>query len=258
MIRECFIANTGIQFQREAFTEIGLDPSTLYPFVVPRPPPLVATASAVAKLGKSAHAAEATDGTLTNEAQASQTAADSFKAEESEELADAVCPLYDQLKLSKPWWVLEVIPLRLRAQNRHDAMWVPYWRYVSCQLFCCAASVSDCSRGVMIGSKQGKYGPRAQSTTARCGKGGEDPRASFRKDKDGGRGSERREVRAQGEVRFRRMRVGGLMCACVRAFPRRTSTPGFFICLISLPVCLCYLHLPISTIKYRKLVPLRS
>jgi len=143
MIRECFLANTGIQFHREAFTEIGLDPSTLYPFVVPRPAPLVATASVVSKLRKSAHAAEATDGTLADEVQASPTAAGSFKTEESEELADAVCPLFDQLKLSKTWWILEVIPLRLRAQNRHDAGWVPYWRYVSSgQLFCCAASLT--------------------------------------------------------------------------------------------------------------------
>jgi hypothetical protein len=42
-----------------------------------------------------------------------------------------VCRLYDQLKLSKSWWILEIIPLRLRAQIRHDAVWVPYWRYVS-------------------------------------------------------------------------------------------------------------------------------
>jgi hypothetical protein len=133
MIRECFIANTGIQFHREAFTEIGLDPGTLYPFVVPRPPPLVATAAVVSK---SAHAAEATDSTLlTDEVQASPTAAGSFKTEEREELADALCPLFDQLKLSKAWWILEVIPLRLRAQNRHDAGWVPYWRYVS-SVFC--------------------------------------------------------------------------------------------------------------------------
>lgn len=131
MIRECFIVNTGIQFHREAFKEIGLDPSTLYPFVVPRPPPLVATESVVAKLRESIHAAEATDGTLTDEVQASPNAACSFKTEESEELGDAVCRLYDQLKLSKSWWILEIIPLRLRAQIRHDAVWVPYWRYVS-------------------------------------------------------------------------------------------------------------------------------
>ncbi|PPQ75323.1 hypothetical protein CVT24_007036 [Panaeolus cyanescens] len=40
MVRECFKTNTGIMFNSEALLGIGMDPSTLYPFVVPRPPPI--------------------------------------------------------------------------------------------------------------------------------------------------------------------------------------------------------------------------
>jgi hypothetical protein len=137
MIRQCFLVNTGIQFYRETFKDIGLDPDTLYPFVLPRPKALTADPSVVATLEKTAnHKAEPTDGTLTDEVQASPTAASSFKAEEEEELADALCPLFDQLKLSKPWWILEIIPLRHRKQHRHDASWVPYWMFVFSLEFC--------------------------------------------------------------------------------------------------------------------------
>ena len=130
MIRQCFLANTGIQFYRETFKDIGLDPKTLYPFV-PRPKALTADASIVAKVKMATnHKAEPTDLTLFEEVQASPTAASSFKTEEEEELADALCPLFDQLKLSKTWWILEILPTRHRKQNRHDASWVSYWTYV--------------------------------------------------------------------------------------------------------------------------------
>jgi len=131
MIRQCFVANTGIQFYRETFKDIGLDPNTLYPLVLQRPKALAADASAVAKLEKAAgHKAEPTDDTFVDEVQASPTAASSFKTEEEEELADALCPHFDQLKLSKSWWILEIMPMRHRKQSRHDASWVPYWLYV--------------------------------------------------------------------------------------------------------------------------------
>ncbi|KAI9511887.1 hypothetical protein F5148DRAFT_1167136 [Russula earlei] len=110
MIRQCFLANTGIQFYREV------------------PPPLKATASAIAELRASAHAAEPTDVTLTDQVQASPTASSTFRTEEDEELEDALSPIYDELQLSKAWWILEVLPLRHRAQKREDMSWAPYWR----------------------------------------------------------------------------------------------------------------------------------
>jgi hypothetical protein len=130
MIRQCFLANTGIQFHRDSFKDIGLDVNKLYPVVVARPPALKASASDGAEATASGHAAEPTDGTLTDEVQASPTAASTFKSEEEEELTDALSPIYDELKISKSWWILEVLPLRYSRQNRRDASWKEYWAYV--------------------------------------------------------------------------------------------------------------------------------
>jgi hypothetical protein len=43
-----------------------------------------------------------------------------FVSEEEEDLADAVCPIYDQLKCAPLWWILEVLPQTLRHQNDDD------------------------------------------------------------------------------------------------------------------------------------------
>jgi hypothetical protein len=37
MIREIFKAGVGILFKRDMFKDIGMDPATLYPYVVKRP-----------------------------------------------------------------------------------------------------------------------------------------------------------------------------------------------------------------------------
>jgi hypothetical protein len=130
MIRQCFLVNTGIQFHRESFKDIGLDPATLFPFVTPRPAALKPSASTVADVKAYTHSAEPTDATLTDEAQASPIAASTFKTEEDEELIDALSPIFDQLKLSRFWWILEILPLRHRAQNRDNMLWKPHWQYV--------------------------------------------------------------------------------------------------------------------------------
>jgi hypothetical protein len=118
MIRECFRCNTGIQFYHEYFKDIGLDPNTLFPVVAIRPPPLAPTP---ARVEAAARAPEPTDGTLVDYVQASPTAASSFKSEEDEELADALSPQHDELELAKPsWWILELLPMRQRKQNRRD------------------------------------------------------------------------------------------------------------------------------------------
>jgi hypothetical protein len=88
------------------------------------------TPARVAEVEAAAHAAEPTDQTLVDQAQASPTAASSFRSEEAEELADALSPIYDQLKLSKPWWILEVLPTRHREQNRRNYKWEHSWKYV--------------------------------------------------------------------------------------------------------------------------------
>ena len=55
MIREVFLAGTGIQFHRSSFASIGINPRDLYPFVVPRPPgkePTEALVKEMIKLAK--------------------------------------------------------------------------------------------------------------------------------------------------------------------------------------------------------------
>jgi len=115
MIRQCFLANTGIQFYRDSFKDIGLDPNKLFPFILPRPAPLKATPSEVARLKSRAHDADPTGGTLVQSVQASPTAASTFRTEEHEELADSLGDIYDQSQLSRSWWVLEVLPLKKKG-----------------------------------------------------------------------------------------------------------------------------------------------
>ncbi|KAF8481731.1 hypothetical protein DFH94DRAFT_732636 [Russula ochroleuca] len=128
MIRQCFDVKTGIQFHYDSFIDIGLDPNTVYPIVTKRPAALIPSADTVAEAKVSAHTVEPSDATLTNEAEASPITASTFKSEEDEELVDALCPIYDQLKLAKAWWILELLPLRHHAQNRENLSWNPYWQ----------------------------------------------------------------------------------------------------------------------------------
>ncbi|KAI9455937.1 hypothetical protein BJY52DRAFT_1213126 [Lactarius psammicola] len=131
MIRECFRAKTGIQFYRETFKDVGLDPDTLSDpskLYAPRPPNQTPSAAQVAQVEAAAYAAEPTDGTLTDQVQASPTAATTFRTEEIEELADALSRPYDQLKISKAWWIFEILPIRHHEQNRRDYTWKHYWK----------------------------------------------------------------------------------------------------------------------------------
>jgi predicted 2-oxoglutarate/Fe(II)-dependent dioxygenase YbiX len=61
--------------------------------------PRVLSSSTVAEVRAAAHAAEVTDGTLTDEVQASPMPASTFKPEEDEELAGALMPIHDELEL---------------------------------------------------------------------------------------------------------------------------------------------------------------
>ncbi|KAI0083381.1 hypothetical protein BDY19DRAFT_900387 [Irpex rosettiformis] len=97
MIRQCFLANTGIRFHTSLLRQVGLDPEGLYPVVKERPR---------AVFVKTPHAlltrlTISPPGTLT---------------EEEEDLADALCPIYDQLEVARVWWVLEVLPFVQRWQ----------------------------------------------------------------------------------------------------------------------------------------------
>ncbi|KAI0053464.1 hypothetical protein FA95DRAFT_1531273 [Auriscalpium vulgare] len=121
MIRQIFLAGTGIQFHRNTFADIGMDPTSLYPIVLPRPPALPATPSLAGKSARTVR--EQTEGTLVEEPQAAEDAAATMRSEEEEDAADAVSPLYDMLRLKKGWWILEVLPLRQRVKQKENLKW---------------------------------------------------------------------------------------------------------------------------------------
>ncbi|KAG6905064.1 hypothetical protein DXG01_005308, partial [Tephrocybe rancida] len=132
MVHECFKTNTGMMFNTEALRTIGLDPVTLYPYVLPWPPPRLDAlseffskakkaswfASITVRRNKKKHTAPSRVVTVNDH---------SVIDEEMEDLKDALSPVYDQLKLKRGWWILEIMPLNLRYQNGNNE-WVTNFR----------------------------------------------------------------------------------------------------------------------------------
>ena len=54
----------------------------------------------------------------------------SFVNEAEEDLADALSPMYDQLKLAKHWWILEMIPQKIKYQSGRNDLMVTEIKYV--------------------------------------------------------------------------------------------------------------------------------
>lgn len=111
MVRQCFLANTGIMFDRTMMHEIGMDGDTLWPKVIPRPSMIESTEPfkpVVLTLEQS------TDLTISSIGKLIPVA-----TEEEEEVKDALSPIYDQLALSKFWWVLEFIPNKIKEHLEH-------------------------------------------------------------------------------------------------------------------------------------------
>ncbi|OBZ79069.1 hypothetical protein A0H81_01440, partial [Grifola frondosa] len=104
MIRQCFLTNTGIRFHSELLKTVGIDPATLHPVPMPRP-----------LLSHSREISTATGNTLVD-----------APNEDEEDKIDALCPIFDQLKLAYYWWILEVIPIRHRVQC-DDNEWKREW-----------------------------------------------------------------------------------------------------------------------------------
>ncbi|GJJ13726.1 hypothetical protein Clacol_007982 [Clathrus columnatus] len=137
MIRQCFLTNSGIRFHSDLLRTIGLDPATIYPNVKERPAALyyspdlnVPTVNTPANRNYNTSTRRLMNDT---ESDSSKENFLSFgyngihpmqiMSEEEEELADALCPIYDQLKLAPYWWILELIPMRLRAQKDDTNEW---------------------------------------------------------------------------------------------------------------------------------------
>ncbi|TFK60892.1 hypothetical protein BDN72DRAFT_965473 [Pluteus cervinus] len=121
MIRECFKTKSGIMFHTEGLKSIYLDPNSLYPIVAPRPPPLPTTTLS----NLSTYIIPETDTAIKSPDVAALIQDPTLQTEEGQDLLDALCPVYDQLSLAWTWWVLEIIPLRFRYQNK-DNSWGSY------------------------------------------------------------------------------------------------------------------------------------
>jgi hypothetical protein len=112
MVRQCFLAETGIMFNRQLLAKTGLDPGALYPNVLPRPNPMT-----LERADRSRIASDYGSGTVTVVDERM------ILTEEEEDLADILSPINDELSLSKFWWLLEILPMTNKHQ-KEDGAWV--------------------------------------------------------------------------------------------------------------------------------------
>jgi hypothetical protein len=157
MIRQCFLTNTGILFHREMFKHIGMDPDMLYPVVKPRPPPIELKSHEGSHDASHRPSHRSTDKTPVNHESIGPAFVTDFENEEHEDVVDALCPIYDQLKLRPAWWVLEVVPRKLHFQ-RSDNSWA---RVIKCV---CEPRVGRCflrslTRGTSVNFGRGRPVP---------------------------------------------------------------------------------------------------
>ena len=125
MIRECFKTLSGIIFNTEDMKTIGLDPASLYPVVLPRPP-----AIPIDSVHPKLFISDPPKKSPTPEEIAQITAEQLHQTEEEIELADSLAPIYDVLASPiTPWWLLEIFPLRYKYQTSDDNSWEAsyYW-----------------------------------------------------------------------------------------------------------------------------------
>ncbi|KIN97166.1 hypothetical protein M404DRAFT_161121, partial [Pisolithus tinctorius Marx 270] len=116
MIREIFKTNVGILFHRSMLRHVGMDPSTLYPEVTPRPPAIFERPFLPEKIDSGTPYHD--DGVPIQCATKGN-----FVSEEMEDLKDALSPMYDQLEEAPYWWILEMLPQKQRYQ-REDDTWI--------------------------------------------------------------------------------------------------------------------------------------
>jgi len=112
MIRQCFLANTGIMFHKDTLPKVGLDPDTIFPHVLlPRPPMIFQD--------RNIHTIPVPKPVVHEDDRKAVVYTDGgcFVSEAEEDLADALSPMYDQLKQAKYWWILEMIPQKIRYQS---------------------------------------------------------------------------------------------------------------------------------------------
>ncbi|KAF8996537.1 hypothetical protein BDQ17DRAFT_1429684 [Cyathus striatus] len=113
MIRECFKTKSGIIFETNGLRRLGLDPSCLYPDVLPRSPALPSGGITQPIPPKEQSKAEI----------AAAAEAEMQETEEQLDLKDSMSPVYDQLSLHWFWWILELLPMWHRWQLSNDS-WI--------------------------------------------------------------------------------------------------------------------------------------
>lgn len=112
MVRECFKLKTGILFDRRMFEVIGMDPNNLWPVVKQRPPPVHQFSGNPPPKIRTFMTTPGKNGLLVED--------DSFVSEEEEDLADAKAKINDMLDIAKSWWILELVPQKIRYQKDDD------------------------------------------------------------------------------------------------------------------------------------------
>ncbi|KAF8330662.1 hypothetical protein F5887DRAFT_78389 [Amanita rubescens] len=125
MVRECFKTKSGIIFKAETLREIGIDPNTLHPKVLPRPPALFDQVKSQVIQTPTSTSLFKSIGSLFQSSEAKKKAKEAeeekkkepFISEEEEELRDSLSPKFDQLKLVRFWWILEVLPVSMTYQK---------------------------------------------------------------------------------------------------------------------------------------------
>ncbi|KAF8643150.1 hypothetical protein AX16_009194 [Volvariella volvacea WC 439] len=134
MIRECFRTATGIMFDPDSLRKLGLSPDSLYPVVLERPAALPVrphqylvtideAKKALAEEEALAKAEHERPNYSSGDSSSALAPVNPFQTEEECDLLDALSPIYDQLSLNRFWWILEIIPMRVKEQNEVALGW---------------------------------------------------------------------------------------------------------------------------------------
>lgn len=125
MVHQCFLLNTGIIFHRPAFNATGMDVSTLWPIVKPRPPPkrFPSSPNSTYKPFPSGKESDGETQGTGNAVAKTKRSGRPFTSKEEEDLQDALSPINDTPKPAKSWWISELLPQGFKFQ-KDDNYWV--------------------------------------------------------------------------------------------------------------------------------------
>jgi Uncharacterized alpha/beta hydrolase domain (DUF2235) len=125
MIRECFRKNSGMIFDLQAIKLIGIDPSTIYPVVEPRPdiPSFSSSSLKIAVVVPQKWGAQLASWIpFVSKKKASELQFPN-ESEEALDKLDALAPMYDQLALNPiKWAAMELLPMSKERLHK-DGKW---------------------------------------------------------------------------------------------------------------------------------------